>query len=421
MPISSDPSRGRPSSRRLPPELIALNRQIQKRFQDLREAIHVPDSARLKQADRRSQQQRLLGEALGLQAADIAALEGNREGLPAALLLRLMLRYDLSPQYFNSLEAEPSATFQVEQKRREFEAMIEELKERGGVLPAPARPRAEAPRARAAAGRKGGWLKGLPRNPKTPEQLTVRRLWEMARDKGFIPNSLEALREWGRKEGIEGAEAIPIHPAAPEGGGRGSSRRTHSISKATRRKAQSRKGGWLKGLPRNPKTPEQLEIRRMWDEARRQNRHFSSLEALKDWWGHRHESSEAAPVPAPAPPPAPESPAPEEVREVPEAPVRKAPPAKATPQKKAAAAPRPPVEEPVPEETKAEPATPEPAKSAPEAKARAKAAPAKAKPAPAKAKAAPAKAKPEAKPKSLAKAQPRKGGGGGTPPAETVH
>ena len=37
-------------------------------------------------------------------------------------------------------------------------------------------------------------------------------------------------------------------------------------------------------MPRTPKTPEQIQIRRIWEEARSRGLRFSSLEDLNAWW-----------------------------------------------------------------------------------------------------------------------------------------
>ncbi len=290
MPSSSDTTRGRSSTRRLPPDLATLNRFIQQRFQELREAIHLAGQARLKASERRSRQQSLLGEALGLSAADVAVIESARDGVPASVLLRLMHKYELSAQYFLTPETPLPPAFVIEQQRREFEALLADLRSSiplAGTL----RPRQ---RSAAGTGRKGGWLRGLPRNPKTPEQLAIRSLWEQARDSGFVPTTIEELRQWGLEHGMAVPEPAPVQPG-PGRSRRGRARKA-SGSRAGKGRTTSRKGGWLKGLPRKPTTPDEILTRRIWEEARKQGRHFSSIASLKQWWA---ETGQADTLPAP--------------------------------------------------------------------------------------------------------------------------
>jgi len=280
MTSSSDTVRGRSSVGRLPPDVAALNRLIQKRFQELREAIHLPEPTRLKSGERRSGQQAILGEALGLSAAEVARFEAARDGLPAAVLLRLMHRYALTPDYFLAPEAPLPAIFVFEQQQREFENLLGNLRaftpvtgparghlrQRGGQVP----------------GRKGGWLKGLPRNPRTPHQLALRHLWEQARASGFVPATIEELGQWGLEHGMP----LPAPDSAPPVASRANSGRSRRQSRTRKTRASGRKGGWLKGLPRKPTTPEDFHLRQIWQEGRKRGLHFASLAGLKQWWAN---------------------------------------------------------------------------------------------------------------------------------------
>ncbi len=284
MPTSSDTSRGRSSSRRLPPELASLDRRIQQRFQQLRESIRIAEPARLRVAEHRAIQRAILGDVLGLSPGEVAAIESSRDGVPASILLSLMQHYGLSAQFFLVEGLPPSPSFLYEQQQRELQGLLTELRAAASAAPRPSpRPsQAEPPR-------KGGWLKGLPRTPKTPEQLALRDLWKQARDQGFTPPTLEALLEWGRQHGIEVPEPAPVKAKR-------SRPRKSKTSRGARRRSPVRKGGWLKGLPRTPKTPEQFQIRRIWEEARSRGLGFSSLEDLKIWWGQAQPTPESQPT-----------------------------------------------------------------------------------------------------------------------------
>ena len=278
MPTSSDTSRGRSSSRRLSPELASLDRRIQQRFQQLREAICLAEPTRLKVTERRATQRAILGDVLGLTAGEVAAIETSRDGVPASVLLSLMQHYGLSAQFFLVEGLPPSPSFMHEQQRREMQGLLTELRAAAAAAPKPSsRPSQAAPR-------KGGWLKGLPRTPRTPEQQALRDLWQQARDQGFTPTSMEALLEWGRQQGLEVPEPTPVKPKRTRA-------RKGAPLRGARRRSPVRKGGWLKGLPRTPKTPEQIQIRRIWEEARSRGLRFSSLEDLNAWW------AQAQPVP----------------------------------------------------------------------------------------------------------------------------
>ncbi|HXE73505.1 MAG TPA: J domain-containing protein [Candidatus Nitrosotenuis sp.] len=61
------------------------------------------------------------------------------------------------------------------------------------------------------------------------------------------------------------------------------SRDGHDLGTESRGVRSRRKGGWLKGLPRRPRTPEEREIVAAWRAARSQGRTFSSVEELMAW------------------------------------------------------------------------------------------------------------------------------------------
>ena len=77
-----------------------------------------------------------------------------------------------------------------EQQRREMQGLLMELRAAAAAAPKP------SSRTSQAEPRKGGWLKGLPRTPKTPEQIQIRRIWEEARSRGLRFSSLEELSAW---------------------------------------------------------------------------------------------------------------------------------------------------------------------------------------------------------------------------------
>jgi hypothetical protein len=123
--------------------------------------------------------------------------------------------------------------------------------------------------------RKGGWLKGLPRSPRTAWGREVVAAWKAARQQGLVFGSIEELQAWagiaGRPTGLErGRPRIDSGPARRPRPREGSRR-------------GQRKGGWLKGLPRNPKTPEDLELVANWRAARERGLHFGSIEELRAW------------------------------------------------------------------------------------------------------------------------------------------
>lgn len=302
MPTSSDAPRKRSSTRRLSPELASLERRVQQRFQMLRESIRLAEPTRLKAAERRTLQRAILGEALNLGPAEIAAIETSKDGVPASVLLSLMQRYELPVGFFLVEGLPPSPSFLIEQQQRELQGLMTEIRAAAAAIPkARLRPEQED------SPRKGGWLKGLPRTPRTPEQLALRDLWRLAREQGFIPPSLEALVEWGRQNGIEIPEPPPAKTRRPR-------RRPSAAPRSSKRKSQGRKGGWLKGLPRVAKTAEQEELRRIWREARNQGLRFSNIQDLKAWWAQTQIPSQdpslVEPVVESAPEPAVKRPAP---------------------------------------------------------------------------------------------------------------
>jgi len=284
MPTSSETSRRRSSSRRLSPELASLDQQIQQRFRQLRESICIAEPGRLKVAERLAIQRAILGEVLGLRPGEVAAIESSRDGVPASVLLSLMQRYELSVQFFLVEGLPPSPSFQLEQQQRQLQGLLTELRAAASAAPKPSSHPglAEPPR-------KGGWLKGLPRSPKTPEQQALRDLWKQARDQGFTPPTLEALIEWGRQHGIETPQPPPAKTVRKR-------KRKSATSRAKRRRSPIRKGGWLKGLPRTPKTPEQIQIRQIWEEARSRGLRFSTIEDLKAWWTETEAIPESQPA-----------------------------------------------------------------------------------------------------------------------------
>jgi transcriptional regulator with XRE-family HTH domain len=353
-------------------EIQGLSRKIAARLRAIRESVYV--SGDLNAAKRKAAQQEVLARQLGVAPATLDRYESGREPVPAAVLLRLMERYGIRAEHFLTEGVQVPPQFQSEQRQQQMTELIARLQaavdrlgkaapagqaERaaGAARPSPLTRRAGAGPAAAPGGRKGGWLKGLPRRPKTEAEKAIVAAWKEARAKGVTFSSIDELMAWKRSGKVPRAGARPparppsraargrakaAAPKAPAAGAKAAPKTPATRAKAapktpatrakaapktpaTRAKAApktpaarakatpkapaarakaaapaGRKGGWLKGLPRRPKTDEEKAIVEAWKEARMVGYSASSIEDLMRWKAERSGArpGETAEMPA---------------------------------------------------------------------------------------------------------------------------
>ncbi len=278
-------TRTRASIKKLNAQLADMNKVIQEQFVQLRKSIYVPREFAMREHEKR--QREILAAEIDVQPEVIAALEKTKESIPASILIRLMQRYMLSTDYFIDTETPLSSAFISEQKNNETKYLLENLQamqrdEPGKLL-----------RSRNSF-KKGGWLKGLARHPKTEDDKIIFAIWEDAKRKGYKPTNIGELVAWGVDEGFKEAEPILEKLKKAKHTRRGHSASTVSIG---RKLAMFKSGGWLKGVPRQPKNPSEERCLKIWKFTRKIGINFESADAMLDWWDKNHDDSELNPTP----------------------------------------------------------------------------------------------------------------------------
>ena len=250
---------------KLSQELLDLNAVMQSQFIRLRESLFVSD--KLSRLEQVRQQRQILAKRLGVHEKLIKAVEKTKSTLPGTVIFRLIQIYHLSADYFCSTNAALSDFFTMEQKMLEFECKFSTLQSSNAGNSESGKARLnELPFMR-----RGGWLKGMPRKPKSEDDLRLIALYEESRRKRYIPISVADLRRWANENGIDiYALTLPDIPIV-------------KVVNAKKSAKDRRRGGWLKGMPRKDLTPEQQEWRRIWDTYRSQGIQFKSLDELRSF------------------------------------------------------------------------------------------------------------------------------------------
>ena len=278
--MNPEPAKHRVSVRRLPGELQKLNLCIKEKIRHLRHSIYVQsDKSR---SERRSAQRNVLARILGLPTNYVSSLETGKDAVPAAILLILLERYKLSPRYFVSLDEPLSPVFLAEQRLQEMSDTIKTVKSAFLRRAAGASEDTLTIDEASFMRKRGGWLKGLPRHPKTQQQIAIYNVWQAAREAHYPAHDLEDLLRWGTEQNIPGASEIKLSLAS----GLHDSVGQETILDANLRLPviASKRGGWLKGVPRSPKNDHEAMVLQAWNETRRLGLQFTSIDELLAWW-----------------------------------------------------------------------------------------------------------------------------------------
>ncbi|MCR5662116.1 MAG: hypothetical protein K6G50_08315 [bacterium] len=272
-------TRTRTSIRKLNTQLSEMNKVIQEQFVMLRKAIFVPHEYAVREHERR--QREILAAEIDVSPEIITALEKTKDSMPASVLIRLMQRYMLSTNYFSEPDAPLSSAFIAEQKALENKYLLENIQamQKEGASIASRRINAK----------KGGWLKGLPRHPKTDEERTIFAIWEEAKRQGYKPTNIGELVAWGADGGFPEAEAILEKLKSSK---RMRKVRSSNVVSIGRPRHIIKAGGWLKGVPRHPKNPAEERCLKIWKFTRKIGINFDNVDAMLDWWSNNHSDAE---------------------------------------------------------------------------------------------------------------------------------
>ncbi|MBQ7568480.1 hypothetical protein IJT17_06710 [bacterium] len=255
---------------KLSSEMLASNKVMQEKFIMLREAIFAPEN--WTRQERVRAQRHELAQTLHVHDKLIRAIEKTSSTLPATVLFALIKHYNLSADYFVLRETALSEHFVLEQKIKEFEYRF--------ASSSPTQHRSDSGRNRnghSDVPRRGGWLKGLPRKAKDNNDAYLLALWQEAKRRNYSPSSVNDMIQWAQENSIRiNASNIAVH--SPE--------RQASKPELRRRTRTSgmRRGGWMLGLPRSPRTDEQKEQVRIWRIAQELGLRFNSVNEMMAWW-----------------------------------------------------------------------------------------------------------------------------------------
>ena len=263
---------------KLSAELLAVNKVMQEKFILLRQSIFAPQD--FTTMERVRSQRHTLAQILGVHDKLVRAIEKTPSTLPATVLFALIRHYNLSVNYFTVSEVALSEQFIVEQKLKEFEYFMNSRRTAGSA----SHP-LNSHFSRGESQRKGGWLKGLPRKAKDQNDAYLLALWHEAKKRSFSPNSVEDMMTWAKDNNIR----VSVNIVAA-----GSNDAKHAKNSPRRRghSSASRRGGWMLGLPRIPRTEEQKEQVRIWRIAQDKGLRFNSVKEMMIWWvaeGHNQE------------------------------------------------------------------------------------------------------------------------------------
>ncbi len=257
---------------RLSAEMLAVNKIMQEKFIQLRQAVFA--APQCPKQERIRQQRQFLAKALGVHEKLIRAIEKTPSTLPAAVIFALIKHYSLSPDYFMIRETALSEQFVLEQKIKEFEYKF--THEASSVPSSEKSGRNYSPEVQ----RRGGWLKGLPRKAKTTNDAHLLALWKEAKKRNFSPESVDDMLQWAKDN-----PDIAVDPSEVAAQKQATDNRTAKTDARKRgRAAVQRHGGWLLGLPRKPKTEEEKEQMNIWRIAKKHNLKFSSVKEMMAWW-----------------------------------------------------------------------------------------------------------------------------------------
>ncbi len=254
---------------KLSAQLLDLNANMQKKFILLREAIFVP--AGLTKMEGKRRQRAVLAKILGVHEKLVHAIEKTHNTLPATVIFKLMEYYNLPLEYFTTKEATLSEQFIIEQKLQEFDYKLAT----GNSVSRTSNDTMNPQAAQASPAKKGGWMKGLPRKAKSDEDLRLLEIWREAKKRDFTPKNIDDLLNWANNNNIDIAMVKRPDEAMPA---------TNGHKRRYRREQHSKRGGWMRGLPRQPKTDEQKEQVRIWQISRELNLKFNSVKELMAWW-----------------------------------------------------------------------------------------------------------------------------------------
>lgn len=171
------------------PVVRELDELLADRLRTFRQALYVPTHGEsIGKKERRNLQRETLAQEMGVKPEFVEMVENRRKRMSASHVLLIMKRYHLDVNYFCDAQARLPVTFLLEQQQQELNHRMEILGAAGTYL---SRPRPTAHRRRTST---GGWMKGLPRRAKTPEQAALIAAWRRGRDEGRHFNGVDDVR-----------------------------------------------------------------------------------------------------------------------------------------------------------------------------------------------------------------------------------
>ncbi len=182
------------------PVVRELDEQLADRLRAVRQALYVPTHGEsMGKKERRNHQRELLANEMGVKPEFIEMAENRKKRLSASHLLLIMKRYQVDVSFFFDTQARLPAAFVLEQQQQELSHRMEILGAAGTYLSRPRQP----VRRRTST---GGWMKGLPRRAKTPEQAALIAAWRRGRDEGRHFNGVDDVKAYQAEIGSEKPE-----------------------------------------------------------------------------------------------------------------------------------------------------------------------------------------------------------------------
>lgn len=173
------------------PVVRELDELISERLRVLRQGLFVPTHGEsIGKKERRNRQREVLANEMGVKPEFVEMVENRRKRMSASHILLLQRRFQLDADFFADEKARLPLVFIVEQQQQEIAQRIEILGGASGFL---GRQRAAPQRRRTST---GGWMKGLPRRAKTPEQAALIAAWRRGREEGRHFNGVDDVRTY---------------------------------------------------------------------------------------------------------------------------------------------------------------------------------------------------------------------------------
>lgn len=173
------------------PIVRELDEQIAERLRVLRQGLFVATHGEsIGKKERRDRQREVLANEMGVKPEFVEMVENRRKRLSASHVLLLQKRYHLDADFFSDEKARLPMVFVLEQQQQEMSQRMEILGAAGSYL---SRPRSGVQRRRTST---GGWMKGLPRRAKTPEQAALIAAWRRGREEGRHFNGVDDVKTY---------------------------------------------------------------------------------------------------------------------------------------------------------------------------------------------------------------------------------